>query len=77
MTQEEQIEAVSGKLDTILGMLATRDKPSGKQITVRRVLEVCAVAVVVGLIIGGVLLLLLGKLSPEDIIRMLEAYKGS
>ena len=52
------------------------NKPSGKAMTLRRILEVATVALVMSLIIGGGLLLFAGKLTPEDIVKILTAWKG-
>ena len=71
MTQKEMIEEIWH------AVLAP--KPPGvtsKQVLIRRLLEVATVAVVLGLIGLGAVLLFAGKLTPEDIARILEAWKG-
>lgn len=56
------------------GHMATA-KPKARTITLRRIGEVAATAIVLGLIAAGVLLLLVGKLTPENIVDIIEAVR--
>ena len=67
------VSFIKGRLEGHVGT----EKPSMKTITIRHLLEVGAVALVVGVCILGAGLLVAGKLTPDDIVRILEAWKGS
>jgi len=71
MTQKEMIEEIWHKV-----LAPAPVAISKKTITIRRILEVATVAAVLGLIVGGIVLLVVGKLTAEDIARILEAWKG-
>jgi len=51
-------------------------KPSKKIITLKKILESFAAMFAVALVIGGVILLVIGKLKPEDIAMILNALRG-
>jgi hypothetical protein len=62
----------------IEGHIGTENPPPTRRtITIRRVLEVATVAGIFALAIGGVLLLVGGKLTADDIVRILSAWKGT
>ena len=50
--------------------------PSKKTVTMRRILETAITVGIFALVIGGVVLFLAGRLSIDDIIRILEARAG-
>ena len=64
---------IRGKVD---GHVLTA-KPSTKTITIRRIVETAVTVLVLAVVIGGVLLLVLGKLTPDDIANILRAWKGT
>lgn len=52
------------------------DKPTRKQITVQKLLEVMATAAVLGLVMGAVVLLLIGKMTADDVANIIKAVRG-
>ena len=63
---------IRGKIDGISG-----PGPSKRTITIRRVLEVGTVAAILGLVVAGTVLLLAGRLTPENIGEILRAWRGT
>lgn len=77
---KDHVKAVHGDVQYIRGKVdghVDSEKPSKRHIALRRVLEVVAVAAVLAVVVVGGLLLYLGKLTPQDIVEILEAYKGA
>ncbi len=68
---EKSIAYIKGKVDGIGG------GPSKKTVTIRRILETAITVGIFALVIGGVVLFLAGRLSIDDIIRILEARAGT
>lgn len=66
------VSLLTGKLD---GHIYTA-RPSRKQINKQRVIEVSVVALIIGALMGGTLLLFLGVLAPDDIQEFIRAWRG-
>ena len=81
LAQDNHVDIGEIKVDVaeikgmVMGHVETA-RPTTKTITVRRLLEVAVTALILFVVIAGVVMFILGRLTADDIIRMMGAWKG-
>lgn len=66
---KERLSFIAGKVEGMGG-------PSKRTIALRRILETGVTAVVLGLLVVGAIMLVAGRLTPDDIANILHAWRG-